>query len=161
MKYTPEQLEYFMNEAIKEGRKALPVCLPNPPVGCVLVRDGKIIARGHTQAPFEHHAEVMALSQVEGDLKDVTAFVTLEPCSFHQKTPSCAKAMIARKVGTTYVAVIDPHPKNRGRGIEMLREAGMEVYTDFLHDKALKDLEPYLFKEEKEEDDDTKDNSSS
>ena len=150
MKYTQEELEYFMNEAIKEGQKALPVCLPNPPVGCVLVRDGKIIARGFTQAPFEHHAEPMALNQVEGDLEDVTAFVTLEPCSFHQKTPSCAKEMIARKVGATYVAMIDPHPKNQGRGIEMLRESGMKVYTNFLKDKAEKDLRPYLYKENDE-----------
>lgn len=144
---TREQLIAFMREAIAEGRKAMPACLPNPPVGCVLVRAGEIIARGHTQPPFEHHAEPMALAQIEGDLDDVIAFVTLEPCSFHQRTPSCAKEMIRRKVGTTYVACIDPHPKNRGRGIEMLRESGMTVVTALLEDEALPDLEAYLSKD--------------
>lgn len=137
--------EAFMREAIREGRRAHPACLPNPPVGCVLVRGMEIIARGHTQPPFEHHAEPMALSQVEGALGDVTAYVTLEPCSFHQRTPSCAKVMIARGVGRVVVAMIDPHPKNRGRGIEMLREAGIEVATDCLTEEARPHLEPHLF----------------
>lgn len=138
-------LEAFMREAIAEGRKALPACLPNPPVGCVLVRGGQVIARGHTQPPYQPHAEPMALRQVEGELTDVTAFVTLEPCSFHQKTPSCAKELIARRLGAVYVAMIDPHPKNRGRGIEMLREAGIVVVTDFLVEEARPDLAPYLW----------------
>ena len=141
-----EQLEAFMREAIVEGRKALPACLPNPPVGCVLVRAGQIIARGHTQPPFEAHAEPAALAQVDGDLSDVICFVTLEPCSFHQRTPSCAKTMIARGVGTAYVALIDPHPRNRGRGIEMLREAGMRVEVGLLANEARQDLAPHLHK---------------
>lgn len=146
-KLTQNQLEHFMREAIAEGKKALPACLPNPPVGCVLVREGVIIARGYTQPPFEFHAEPMALSQVEGPLPDVDAFVTLEPCSFHQRTPSCAKQMIARRVGRVYVAMIDPHPKNQGRGIQMLREAGIEVVTDLLTEEARPHLAPYLYKE--------------
>lgn len=145
MSLSEEQVEAFMREALAEGRRAMPVCLPNPPVGCVLVRDGAVIARGFTQAPFEHHAEPMALSQVDGDLEDVVAFVTLEPCSFHQKTPSCAKEMIRRKVGTVYVAMIDPHPKNQGRGVEMLRAAGMGVTTGILEAEARADLEAHLF----------------
>jgi pyrimidine deaminase RibD-like protein len=65
----------FMCEAIAQGELALPACLPNPPVGCVLVRDGAIIARGFTQPPYQPHAEAMALRQIEGTLEDVTAFV--------------------------------------------------------------------------------------
>lgn len=133
-----------MREAIEEGKKALPGCRPNPPVGCVLVRDGAIIARGYTQPPYQPHAEPMALAQVPGDLTDVTAFVTLEPCAFHQRTPSCAKEMIARKVGAVYVALVDPHPRNQGRGIQMLRDAGMHVVIDFLADEARPHLAPYL-----------------
>lgn len=147
MTLSKEQIEAFMSEALKEGRKALPACLPNPPVGCVLVRDGAIIARGHTQPPFENHAEPMALAQVEGDLEDVIAFVTLEPCAFHQRTPSCAKGMIARKIGTTYIGMVDPHPKNQGRGIAMLRDAGMEVVLGILEEEARTDMSPYLCKE--------------
>jgi pyrimidine deaminase RibD-like protein len=144
MSLANEQLESFMREAIEEGKKALPGCRPNPPVGCVLVRAGAIIARGYTQPPYQPHAEPMALAQVPGELQDVTAFVTLEPCAFHQRTPSCAKEMIARKVGAVYVALIDPHPKNQGRGIQMLRDAGMVVVTDFLADEARPHLAPYL-----------------
>jgi pyrimidine deaminase RibD-like protein len=145
MTTSPTELEGFMREALAEGRKALPACRPNPPVGCVLVRDGVIVARGFTQPPYQPHAEPMALRMLEGELYDVTAFVTLEPCSFHQRTPSCAKELITRRVGLVYVALLDPHPRNQGRGIEMLREAGIEVVTDFLSDEARRDLGPYLF----------------
>jgi pyrimidine deaminase RibD-like protein len=138
------QLEDFMREAIAEGKKALPACLPNPPVGCVLVRAGRAIARGHTQPPYQPHAEPMALSQVTGDLDDVSAFVTLEPCAFHQRTPSCAKTMIERRIGRVYIALIDPHPRNQGAGIELLRAAGIAVVTDFLSDEARPHLAPYL-----------------
>jgi pyrimidine deaminase RibD-like protein len=145
MAFSQAQLEGFMREALAEGRKALPACRPNPPVGCVLVRGGAIVARGHTQPPYQPHAEPMALRELQGDLPDVTAFVTLEPCSFHQRTPSCAKEMIARKVGLVYVAMLDPHPRNQGRGIELLREAGIEVITDFLKEEAERDLARYLY----------------
>jgi pyrimidine deaminase RibD-like protein len=140
-----QALAPFMREAIAQGKLALPACLPNPPVGCVLVRGGVLIARGYTQPPYQPHAEPMALRQVEGDLEDVTAFVTLEPCAFHQRTPSCAKEMIARRIGRVYVALIDPHPRNSGRGIQMLRDAGIGVVTDFLSDEARPGLEPYLY----------------
>jgi pyrimidine deaminase RibD-like protein len=140
-----EDLKSFMRDAIAQGKLALPACLPNPPVGCVLVRDGVIVARGFTQPPYQPHAEPMALARLIGTLEDVTAFVTLEPCAFHQRTPSCAKEMIARRVGAVYVALIDPHPKNQGRGIQMLREAGIPVTTDFLSDEARPHLAPYLY----------------
>ena len=145
MALSQAQLEAFMREALAEGRKALPACRPNPPVGCVLVRDGAVVARGYTQPPYQPHAEPMALRELQGELPDVIAFVTLEPCSFHQRTPSCAKDLIARKVGLVYVALLDPHPRNQGRGIELLREAGIEVITDFLKAEAEHDLGPYLY----------------
>jgi pyrimidine deaminase RibD-like protein len=138
------ELEAFMREAIAEGKQALPGCLPNPPVGCVLVRNGVAIARGYTQPPYQPHAEPMALSQVTGDLADVLAFVTLEPCAFHQRTPSCAKTMIERRIGFVYVALLDPHPRNSGAGIALLRAAGIPVTTDFLADEARPHLQPYL-----------------
>jgi pyrimidine deaminase RibD-like protein len=119
--------------------------LPNPPVGCVLVRGDAIIAAGYTQPPYQPHAEPHALMQVDGDLSDAVAYVTLEPCSFHQRTPSCAKALIARRVGAVYVALLDPHPRNQGRGIEMLREAGIPVVVDVLREEAERDLARYLY----------------
>lgn len=134
----------YMRMAIEAGRQALPACLPNPPVGCVLVRNGEIIGRGFTQAPGCAHAEAMAMRQVDGDLADVTAFVTLEPCSFHGRTPSCAKALIERGIGAVFVAMVDPDPRNAGAGLRMLREAGASVDVGLLGAEALRELAPYL-----------------
>ncbi|MDF2388156.1 bifunctional diaminohydroxyphosphoribosylaminopyrimidine deaminase/5-amino-6-(5-phosphoribosylamino)uracil reductase RibD [Nostoc ellipsosporum NOK] len=133
-----------MEQALIEGRKALPQCLPNPPVGCVLVQAGSIIARGYTNAPGKHHAEAMALSQVEGELSDVTAFVTLEPCSFHGRTPSCALALVERKIGAVYVALVDCDPRNQGRGIDILKAAGIPVTVGLMSAEAEQYLSPYL-----------------
>ncbi|HET8934100.1 MAG TPA: bifunctional diaminohydroxyphosphoribosylaminopyrimidine deaminase/5-amino-6-(5-phosphoribosylamino)uracil reductase RibD [Polyangiales bacterium] len=143
MAWGEQQLE-FMRVALNESKRALPGCIPNPPVGCALVRAGVVVATGFTQPPYQPHAEPMALAQLEGDLPDVTAYVTLEPCSFHQRTPSCAKGMIARRIGAVFVAMIDPHPRNQGRGIEMLREAGIPVEAGLLVDEVKAFLGPYL-----------------
>ncbi|XXU57359.1 bifunctional diaminohydroxyphosphoribosylaminopyrimidine deaminase/5-amino-6-(5-phosphoribosylamino)uracil reductase RibD [Sorangium sp. So ce1078] len=117
----------FMARALEVSRGALPRCRPNPPVGCVVARGASIVAEGFTQAPGCHHAEAMALATLPGDLSDCAAFVTLEPCSFFGRTPSCAKALIARRIGAVFVAVIDSDPRNLGRGIALLRAAGVPV----------------------------------
>lgn len=134
----------FMRIALTESRRALPACIPNPPVGCALVREDEVVATGFTQPPYQPHAEPMALAQLEGDLSDVAAYVTLEPCSFHQRTPSCAKGLIARRIGAVYVAMVDPHPRNQGRGIHMLREAGIRVEVGLLEEEVMAFLGPYL-----------------
>lgn len=136
-----------MRSALIAGRHALPACLPNPPVGCALVRDGEVVATGFTSPPGLPHAEPAALNRLAGDLLDVAAFVTLEPCSFHQRTPSCARELIARKIGAVYVAILDPHPRNRGAGIALLRDAGIPVVLDVLAEEATRDLGPYLWRE--------------
>jgi pyrimidine deaminase RibD-like protein len=135
---------HFMHLALLAGKKALPACLPNPPVGCVLVRNGEVIATGHTQPPGKHHAEAMALAQVAGNLSGVTAFVTLEPCSFQGRTPSCAKALVSRGIERVVVAILDPDPRNSGAGVEILKAAGVEVSIGVLEAQALEDLGPYL-----------------
>jgi pyrimidine deaminase RibD-like protein len=134
----------FMRAALLEGRKALPLCLPNPPVGCVLVKDEKIIAYGHTQRPGMNHAEAMALSQVSGDLSSVVAYVTLEPCSFQGRTPSCAKALVASGIKRVIVAMLDPDLRNAGKGIQILRDGGLDVSVGLLGHDADLDLAPYL-----------------
>lgn len=136
--------EDFMRLALAEGRKALPACLPNPPVGCVFVRDGVVIASGFTQPPGQHHAEAMALSQVPGNLANVTAYVTLEPCSFHGRTPSCAKALVSRGVKRVVVAMQDPDTRNAGAGIEILKAAGVDVSIGILEHSAMSDMGAYL-----------------
>jgi pyrimidine deaminase RibD-like protein len=139
-----EQDSAFMRLALAEGRKALPACLPNPPVGCVLVRDGQVIAQSHTQSPGQPHAEAGALAQVAGDLTDVTAYVTLEPCSFQGRTPSCAKGLIARRVGRVVVALPDPDPRNQGAGMALLEQAGVPVTLGVCEQEARQDLAPHL-----------------
>lgn len=136
--------ESFMRVALEEGRRALPACLPNPPVGAVLVRGGEIVARGYTQPPGQPHAESMAFAQVDGDLSDCVLYVTLEPCSFRGRTPSCAEALIARGVKVACVAIPDPDPRNDGKGLERLRGAGVAVFVGLLAGDAQADLGPYL-----------------
>jgi pyrimidine deaminase RibD-like protein len=136
--------DHYMQIALLEGRNALPGCLPNPPVGSVLVRDGQVIARAYTQSPGQPHAEAMALSQIAGDLSDVVAYVTLEPCSFHGRTPSCAKALVARGIKQVVIAVCDPDIRNSGAGIEILKEGGIIVTNGILEKDVLQDIAPYL-----------------
>lgn len=134
----------FMHLALLEGRKALPGCIPNPPVGCVLVRQGRVVAKGYTNPPGEMHAEAMALSLLPGTLDAVTAFVTLEPCSFHGRTPSCAEALVQRKVARVYISMLDPDPRNNGAGVKILERAGIVVSVGILEDIARRELGPYL-----------------
>jgi pyrimidine deaminase RibD-like protein len=120
---SPSKIKSFMQSAIEEGRNAVPVCQDFPPVGCVLVRKNIIVARGHINEHAAPHAEAMALSHLTGNPADVIAFVTLEPCSFHGCTPSCAAALIQSGIKTVYVCITDPSPRNCGRGIAMMRAA--------------------------------------
>ncbi|WP_232239509.1 bifunctional diaminohydroxyphosphoribosylaminopyrimidine deaminase/5-amino-6-(5-phosphoribosylamino)uracil reductase RibD [Pseudomonas alkylphenolica] len=136
----------LMSQALAQGKHALPGCLPNPPVGCVIARNGAVIVSGYTQPPGQHHAEAMALSQLDTTLDGLTAYVTLEPCSFAGRTPSCALALISAGVARVHVAMLDPDPRNAGAGIEMLRQAGIEVTVGLLSDQAQQQLTPYLCK---------------
>jgi pyrimidine deaminase RibD-like protein len=138
--------EHFMQLALVEGRKAIALCQDNPPVGCVLVRHGTVIAAGHTNAPGGPHAEAMALLQLQGTAADVIAYVTLEPCSFHGRTPSCARAFVTAGINTVYIGIIDPDPRNNGRGVELLRSAGVTVEVGVLAAQARAELLPYLGK---------------
>jgi len=139
-----DSIEGLMREAIAEGLKARERSAPNPPVGCVLVQDGEVVACGYTSEIGILHAEAVALSRLEGDASGLSAFVTLEPCSFHGRTPSCAKALIARGVETVYVGIVDPDPRNNGKGLALLREAGIEVVLGILEDEIRSELGPYL-----------------
>jgi pyrimidine deaminase RibD-like protein len=86
----------------------------------------------------------MALRQFEGSLEGVFVFVTLEPCSFQGRTPSCALTLIERGAKAVFVSVIDPHPRNRGEGIHLLREAGVTVETGILQERVMGFIGPYL-----------------
>lgn len=138
------QDEYFMKLALDASRGALPGCIPNPPVGCVLVRKNELISTGFTHPPGGFHAEAHALSQVIGDLDDVTAYVTLEPCAFRGRAPSCAISMLERKLKAVVVALVDPDPRNNGKGVELLRAGGIEVRVGVLAETVSAFISPYL-----------------
>lgn len=135
----------YMKLALSLGRRGMGLCAPNPAVGCVLVRDGRIIGRGWTQPGGRPHAEVVALAQA-GDAKGATAYVTLEPCAHHGKTPPCAQALIDAGVARVVVAIGDPDPRVDGGGLTMLRAAGVDVELGLCAEEARHDLAGFLLK---------------
>ncbi len=128
-----------MRAALDQAAKGLFLTSPNPRVGCVIVRDGQIIASGHTQRAGEAHAEVDALRDAASrgiDVRGATAYVTLEPCSHHGRTPPCTEALITAGVGRVVAAIEDPNPLVAGKGIAQLRAAGITVDTGVLANDA-------------------------
>ncbi|QEY14732.1 riboflavin-specific deaminase [Cellvibrio sp. KY-GH-1] len=136
----------FMLRALAVSKNALPHCIPNPPVGCVLVKNGAIVAEGFTQAIGGNHAEVEAFNAFKGNLDDVTAYVTLEPCSFVGRTPSCAAMLANSGIKNVVVAILDPDPRNSGKGIQMLQQAGIDVQVGLCGAAVAEFLIPYLGK---------------
>lgn len=130
--------------ALSLGRRGQGKVAPNPAVGCVLVRDGRIIGRGWTQPGGRPHGEVVALAQAGEAARGATAYVTLEPCAHHGQTPPCAEALIAAGVARVVVAVTDSDPRVAGRGIAMLRDAGIDVTTGVLEAEARADHEGFF-----------------
>lgn len=116
-----------MAQALRLAELGLYSTSPNPRVGCVLVADEKMIGSGWHQRAGEPHAEVHALLEAGDKARGATAFVTLEPCSHHGKTPPCADGLIAAGVSRVVIAVQDPNPKVAGEGIAKLRAAGIAV----------------------------------
>lgn len=126
-----------MRAALALARRGLGSVWPNPAVGCVIVDGaGRVIGRGWTQPGGRPHAETEALAMAGGQAPGATAYVTLEPCAHHGKTPPCAEALIAAGVARVVVAVEDPDPRVSGRGVALLREAGIEVAVGACADEA-------------------------
>ena len=116
-----------MRHALALARRGLGNTWPNPAVGCVIIRDGRVVGRGWTQPGGRPHAEVMALAQAGGQAQGATAYVTLEPCAHHGKTPPCAEALVRAGIARVVSALTDPDPRVAGRGHAILRDAGIEV----------------------------------
>ncbi len=125
----------YMARAIELAKKGLYTTDPNPRVGCVLVRDNTIIAEGWHVKAGQGHAEVEALKKIS-DATGATAYVTLEPCSHHGKTPPCCDALIVSGIKRVVVAMQDPNPLVAGRGLDKLKLAGCEVVFGVLEDSA-------------------------
>jgi diaminohydroxyphosphoribosylaminopyrimidine deaminase / 5-amino-6-(5-phosphoribosylamino)uracil reductase len=136
--------ERFMAAAIRLSRWHLGATGSNPSVGCVIVKDGVIVGRGVTARSGRPHAETQALAEAGEAARGATAYVTLEPCSHHGKTPPCAEALIAYGVGRVVVAATDPDERVSGRGLRMLTDAGIAVMPGVLEAEAEIALEAYL-----------------
>ncbi len=117
----------MMRAALALARRSLGRTWPNPAVGCVIVRDGRVIARGRTQEGGRPHAEADAIAHAAEPLKGATVYVTLEPCSHHGRTPPCADALVAAGVARVVSALEDPDPRVKGQGHARLKAAGIAV----------------------------------
>jgi diaminohydroxyphosphoribosylaminopyrimidine deaminase/5-amino-6-(5-phosphoribosylamino)uracil reductase len=119
--------ERWMDVACEEARQGLGRTAPNPAVGCVLVRGGRIVGRGHHRKAGGPHAEIVALADAGSRARGATAYVTLEPCCHHGKTPPCADALILAGVSRVVAGCRDPNPLVAGKGLAVLRRAGIEA----------------------------------
>ena len=138
--------QQYMLQALEASRQALPDCQPNPPVGCVLVRNDKVVSVGYTQKVGGNHAEVEALNGYDSETDGVTAYVTLEPCSFVGRTPACANTLVKAGVKHVVVAMLDPDPRNNGRGVAILESHGVKVDVGLCQEQVSAFLTPYLGK---------------
>jgi diaminohydroxyphosphoribosylaminopyrimidine deaminase/5-amino-6-(5-phosphoribosylamino)uracil reductase len=128
-----------MARALEWAAKGLYITAPNPRVGCVIVKHGEVIGEGHTQPAGQAHAEVQALRDAAArghDVRGATAYVTLEPCSHHGRTPPCVDALIKAGVKRVVAAMNDPNPLVAGQGLAKLKAAGMEVAGGVLAQQA-------------------------
>jgi diaminohydroxyphosphoribosylaminopyrimidine deaminase / 5-amino-6-(5-phosphoribosylamino)uracil reductase len=129
----------FMSRALGLAARAMNDAAPNPRVGCVIAREGRVIGEGWTQPPGSNHAEIEALLDARRnghDVRGATVYVSLEPCSHFGRTPPCSTALIEAHVGRVIAAVEDPNPLVAGTGLEMLRSADIDVRCGLLEQEA-------------------------
>ncbi|CAB3645194.1 bifunctional diaminohydroxyphosphoribosylaminopyrimidine deaminase/5-amino-6-(5-phosphoribosylamino)uracil reductase RibD [Paraburkholderia rhynchosiae] len=128
-----------MERALALAKRGMYTTDPNPRVGCVLVKNGEVIGEGFTQPAGQDHAEIRAMKDARSrghDLRGATAYVTLEPCSHFGRTPPCSNALIEAQVARVVAAMEDPNPQVSGRGLAVLRDAGIEVRCGLLANEA-------------------------
>ena len=131
---------YWMRRALALAERVLFTTAPNPRVGCVIVRDGRVLGEGATQPPGGPHAEIRALRDAQHrneSVEGATMYVTLEPCSHFGRTPPCVDAVLAARPARVVVAIGDPNPLVNGQGLARLREAGIKVVTGVCAEEAL------------------------
>lgn len=128
--------EKYIERCFELARRGMGRVSPNPLVGCVIVRDGKLVAEGYHQRFGGPHAEVLALRKAGKKARGATLYVNLEPCSHHGKTPPCTEAIIAAGVKRVVASTKDPNPLVAGSGFEKLRKAGIQVHVGVLRNEA-------------------------
>lgn len=129
--------EMYMERALALAARGRGTTTPNPMVGAVIVKDGRIIGEGYHIRAGEGHAEVNAFKNAAEDVTGATMYVTLEPCSHYGKTPPCADKIVEKKIGQVVVGALDPNPLVAGRGIEKIRNAGIPVVTGVLAEESI------------------------
>jgi len=139
--------EAFMALALREGALGVGLASPNPPVGCIIARDGRVIGRGvHTRAG-DPHGEIMALRDAESrdeQTQGATAYVTLEPCCHHGRTPPCTDALLRAGITRVVVGVRDPNPRVDGGGLAILQAHGVEVQEGVLQEACTRFHAPFF-----------------
>ena len=125
-----------MRRALALARARAGLTTPNPSVGCVLVRGGRLVGQGATGRGGRPHAETIALTRAGRLARGATAYVTLEPCAHRGRTPACARALVAGGIARAVVGCLDPYPPVRGRGIAILSKAGIAVETGVLENEC-------------------------
>ena len=131
-----EQHEFWMRRAIQLAYQGQYSTRPNPNVGCVIVKDGQQVGEGFHPKAGQPHAEVFAMRDAGEAARGATAYVTLEPCAHYGRTPPCAKGLVEAGVAQVVVACPDPNPLVAGKGVQILRDAGIEVITDVCEAEA-------------------------
>ncbi|KAI3838782.1 hypothetical protein MKX03_030934 [Papaver bracteatum] len=136
--------KFYMRKAVELAKTAIGCTSPNPMVGCVLVKNGEIIGQGFHPKAGQPHAEVFALREAGDKAENATAYVSLEPCNHYGRTPPCSEALIGAKVNRVVVGMVDPNPIVASRGVEKLRNAGIDV-TVAVEEELCKNLnEAYI-----------------
>jgi diaminohydroxyphosphoribosylaminopyrimidine deaminase/5-amino-6-(5-phosphoribosylamino)uracil reductase len=139
---TPQRIDNdqdAMALALDWAAKGMFITAPNPRIGCVIVKDGLVIGAGHTQPAGQAHAEIQALRDAAArgnDVRGATAYVTLEPCSHHGRTPPCSDALVAAGLGRVVAAMVDPNPLVAGRGLAQLAAAGIATSSGLMAKEA-------------------------
>jgi diaminohydroxyphosphoribosylaminopyrimidine deaminase / 5-amino-6-(5-phosphoribosylamino)uracil reductase len=136
---------HFMREAIRIARKGIGKTSPNPIVGAVVVRNGKITSRGYHKKYGDWHAEINAVKDSKSSVKGATLYITLEPCCHYGKTPPCVETLIKEKIGRVVVGTLDPNLRVNGKGIKILKSKGIKVDVGILEDECL-ELNEHYFK---------------
>ena len=139
MEKTKESLvqdEYYMRRAIALAKKGEGWCHPNPMVGAVIVKEGRIIGEGYHARRGELHAERNAIKSLTESAAGAAIYVTLEPCCHYGRTPPCTEAILEQGITRVVIGSRDPNPKVAGKGAAILREAGLTVEGDFLKEEC-------------------------
>lgn len=128
--------EDYMRMVLRLAQRGRGLVNPNPMVGCIIVKDGKIAGQGFHKKAGLPHAEIEALEKAQDKAQGASLYVNLEPCSHYGRTPPCTKAIIKAGIKKIYVAMFDPNPLNNGKGIDELRRNGIEVKVGILEEEA-------------------------